>query len=205
MIFYISDTHFGHKNAIKYDQRPFFTVSEMDNAMIENWNRVVSPEDTVYHLGDFCFGKKDEWLRIVKQLNGKKILIVGNHDRERMNKEIAGSFYAVRDYKEVFDNGCMVILCHYPILSYRNSYDLDYWMLHGHVHNTTKEAKLVNKWVHELRTEKKTSADSWGHIVNVGCMMPYMDYTPRTLEEIQRWYFGEGAIWDEENHQQQGL
>lgn len=57
MNFYISDCHFGHKNIIAYDQRPFFSVEEMDAAMIQNWQKVVSDNDTVYILGDFCWGK----------------------------------------------------------------------------------------------------------------------------------------------------
>ena len=76
--FFTSDTHFGHKNIIEYCQRPFKSVEEMNEKIIENWNKVVSPEDTVFHLGDFVFrGKKREFLH---KLNGKVIWLKGNHD-----------------------------------------------------------------------------------------------------------------------------
>ena len=79
-IFYISDTHFGHKNVLKYDNRPYFTVAEMDADLIRRWNNAVKPTDTVYHLGDFSWLKPAEESEILQQLNGTKILIRGNHD-----------------------------------------------------------------------------------------------------------------------------
>lgn len=81
MRFWISDTHFGHKNIIEYCDRPFKSVSHMNETLIENWNNVVSDEDTVYHLGDVALGPWDEWDGILTRLNGRKILVVGNHDR----------------------------------------------------------------------------------------------------------------------------
>ena len=79
-VFIISDTHFGHENIIKYCNRPFSSVEEMDEKMIKNWNETVSNNDVVLHLGDFGLGKKEYIASIVKRLNGKKILIMGNHD-----------------------------------------------------------------------------------------------------------------------------
>ena len=79
-IFVIADTHFGHENIIKYCNRPFKTVKEMDEAMIKNWNETVTNKDVVIHLGDFGIGSKEYISSIVKRLNGKKILIMGNHD-----------------------------------------------------------------------------------------------------------------------------
>ena len=89
MNFYISDCHFGHKNIISYDKRPFFSVEEMDAAMIQNWQRVVSDNDTVYILGDFCWGNTTMWANILDQLPGYKVAILGNHDQVlRRNKEL---------------------------------------------------------------------------------------------------------------------
>lgn len=86
--FVISDTHFFHANIIKYCSRPFADVEEMNTVMVNNWNSVVSPDDTVFHVGDFSFGKIENVAAIRKQLNGKIILILGNHDRNpRQMKE----------------------------------------------------------------------------------------------------------------------
>lgn len=85
-IFVISDTHFYHENIIKYCNRPFPSVVEMNAALIENWNRTVRNQDVVIHLGDFAFTKANKKLAEVKitalahGLNGHKILILGNHD-----------------------------------------------------------------------------------------------------------------------------
>jgi len=78
-IFFTSDSHFSHKNTMKYCGRPFWTTAQCDEAMIERWNSVVGPEDTVYHLGDVAM-HTSPIERILPRLNGKKILIVGNHD-----------------------------------------------------------------------------------------------------------------------------
>lgn len=78
-IWFTSDTHFGHRNIIKFCNRPWNTVEEMDNALIENWNKVVKPEDIVFHLGDFAFATNGRWKEIINSLNGHIYLIVGNH------------------------------------------------------------------------------------------------------------------------------
>lgn len=80
-IFCISDTHFSHYNMIhKFKTRPFSTVEEMDETLIENWNKVVKPGDKVYHLGDVAFGLKENHAALLSRLNGKLRLVVGNHD-----------------------------------------------------------------------------------------------------------------------------
>ena len=80
--FYISDLHqqFGHANILRFDNRPFSNVQDMERTIIKNWNERVTKDDTVYILGDFCWGLEDEWIRILDQLNGMKVLIRGNHD-----------------------------------------------------------------------------------------------------------------------------
>ena len=77
--FFTSDTHFGHKSVIDFCKRPYFYVEEMDEALVENWNSVVGPEDRVYHLGDFAWTMKAA-KRIRPRLNGNIRLIIGNHD-----------------------------------------------------------------------------------------------------------------------------
>lgn len=108
-VYLISDTHFGHANIIRYANRPFKTVEEMNKHMIDAWNSTVSADDTVYHLGDVCMHA--EFLPIMDSLNaGKKVLILGNHDQA-----------PISDYLLYFDEVHAVarlkgyLLSHYPI------------------------------------------------------------------------------------------
>lgn len=80
MIYVTSDNHFGHEKIMEYEHRPFNSVAEMDSSMIDNWNRVVCRDDYVIHFGDFSLLPPDITIRIVKELQGKIILINGNHD-----------------------------------------------------------------------------------------------------------------------------
>lgn len=113
MNYYISDTHFGHKNVIRYDNRPFDSIEEMDEAMIQLWNETVNDADAVYILGDFSWYKEDKTALILGKLKGHKILIKGNHDR--VSSKVARYFDRVCDYAEVKDNGRKVIMSHYPM------------------------------------------------------------------------------------------
>lgn len=183
MNYYIADTHFRHSNVLKFDSRPFFTLEEMEKEMIKNWNNVVTKNDVVYILGDFCWGKEDEWLEILQQLKGHKVLIRGNHDLKNPSTKLKNMFQDIKDYKEITDNGRHVIMSHYPMMFYKGAYDKNTYMLCGHVH-ATREDKFLEKWRYELLRTRTSSGDSWGTIINVGCMKPYIDYTPRTLDEI---------------------
>ena len=79
--FFTSDTHYGHKNIIKYCGRPFIDIYKMNAEMIRRWNEAVRPEDAVFHLGDFALCGFDDARAILKQLNGRKYLVRGNHDK----------------------------------------------------------------------------------------------------------------------------
>ena len=180
---YIADTHFGHENIIKFDNRSFINAEEMEEILIFNWNSVVQNGDITYILGDFCWDKEDEWKRILRLLNGNKVLILGNHDLKNMSSELKRMFQDIKDYKEITDNQKHVIMSHYPMLFYKGDYNPNCFMLCGHVH-TTRENDFLMKWCKELKDTRHYNSDSCGNIYNVGCMMPYMNYTPRTLEEI---------------------
>lgn len=77
---FISDTHFSHQNILNWGRSEFSSVEEMNETMVENWNRVVKKGDKVYHLGDVFFGSKDDFKKLWPRLNGSKRLIIGNHD-----------------------------------------------------------------------------------------------------------------------------
>ena len=81
--FVVGCTHFNHKNIIRYTGRPFSGIKEMNETMIENWNKVVLPDDRVWHLGDFIFANVERTQEILERLNGRKCLILGNHDNRK--------------------------------------------------------------------------------------------------------------------------
>ena len=116
MNFYIADTHFGHDNIRKLSNRPFNSVEEMDNAIIENWNRKVTNNDDVYILGDFSY-KSEDPIEYLKKLNGRKHLIIGNHDNKLLKNPACKKYFVeIVDMKMVDDNGNQIVLCHYPLV-----------------------------------------------------------------------------------------
>ena len=174
--FYIADTHYGHNNILKYDNRPFMSVEEMDRALIRNWNNAVSPEDRVYILGDFSWYDKKSTGKVLDELNGTKILIIGNHDH--VTDKLKDKFAARYDCLEINDGGKTVILSHYPI-PFWNKQFYDSVHLYGHVHNS-HQWNICEHWADELRQLQALPIKMY----NVGCMMDWMGYTPRTLNEI---------------------
>ena len=132
-IFIISDTHFGHENIIKYCNRPFASVEEMDAAMIKNWNSTVSNNDVVLHLGDVALGNKDRAKEIISQLHGKKILIMGNHDNWSEEFYREAGFHTVSRFPILYDG--FYLLSHAPLVL---SETTPYFNFYGHVHNDNR-------------------------------------------------------------------
>lgn len=185
MNFYISDLHLWHDNVIRFDKRPFADTNEMWQTIKANWNSVVGKDDTVYILGDFIW-KRDpqQWQSLVPQLRGKKVLIKGNHDPKQFDRETRALFIDIADYMEITDNGRHVIMCHYPILAFKGDYNPECYMLYGHVHNT-REAAYTQEFRNIIRRRYTGErGEPLGQIIHVGCMEPYMSYTPRTLNQI---------------------
>lgn len=184
--YYISDLHLGHKNVIGMDRRPFASTVDMNETIIKNWNNAVTPKDDVYILGDFIWGNAEEWRKLVPEFAGRKHLIRGNHDLKQFPSEIRNMFVDIRDYLEIKDSGKTVILCHYPILFYRGDYKDNVWMLYGHVH-ATKEYDYITEIQKNLNNHLELEGTGpKGKLINVGCMMPWMNYTPRTLSQITK-------------------
>lgn len=96
MNFYIADMHFGHKNIVRYDNRPFDSVEEMDKALIQLWNETVGSDDVVYILGDFSWYKEDKTAFILGCLKGHKVLVKGNHDH--ISPKVARNFDRICEY-----------------------------------------------------------------------------------------------------------
>lgn len=129
--FVIADTHFGHANIIKFCNRPFNTVQEMDVKLIKLWNETVNKNDVVFMLGDFAFGK-DLIPQIVSLLNGEKILIKGNHDAYPNEFYRKCGFKEVSKYPILFD---FYLMSHEPL---QLSETTPYFNFYGHVHNDNK-------------------------------------------------------------------
>ena len=130
--FIIADTHFGHENIIKYESRPFVNAEEMNNRLIELWNSVVGKDDLVYVLGDFTLSRKMNVIKnLVSLLNGKKILIMGNHDTRKPKDYVEAGFEVATRKPMMVEPG--VLLMHEPFddpsLIVRN-----YIYFFGHVH-----------------------------------------------------------------------
>lgn len=182
MKYYISDTHFEHNNIINFDQRPYGSVAEMRESMIDKWNEIVTDEDEVYILGDFCFSKRAEnWINILKVLKGKKYLIKGNHDILKGDswEEVKDYFEGIYDYLEVKDNGRLVMLSHYPMLHFKQDYLDNTYMLYGHVHYTEEYLSMEQAVI----TAKKFLGKRYNaHCFNCWCGL--YEWAPATLDEV---------------------
>ena len=191
MNYYISDLHFNSTN--KYENRTL----EHDKLIKENWNKVVTNADTVYLLGDIgrVGNNKDiEYIcSIISTLKGKKILVVGNHDTALLKDvRFKQLFTEICDYKEIIDNfngmNHKLVLSHVPQMFW-NGQHKGWIHLYGHLHMSDEET-LYQKFLKEtndyfMDREMKGYTDCPQAIAkNVGCMMYWMNYTPRTLKEI---------------------
>jgi calcineurin-like phosphoesterase family protein len=133
-IWYTSDHHFGHHNIIKYCNRYKWvqTVEEMDALLIQRWNEVVGPHDTVWHLGDVFFKNHEA----TNKLKGRKNLIVGNHDYKHKDF-LRNNNWNVQTDAIYIDHENKLVMCHYPILNWPHKYK-GYIHLHGHSHGTVE-------------------------------------------------------------------
>lgn len=169
MIRYIADLHIGHDNIRRLCNRPFSTVEEMDNALIENWNSVVNEEDIVYILGDFSFKAVNDPVKILKKLKGKKRLIVGNHDKHNLKNPLFRScFDKILDTDTIFDGDNRVVLSHYPIAEW-DGYFRGTYHIYGHIHNN-----ITNR-VYKFMAEEERALNAGVDINN---------FMPVTLSEL---------------------
>lgn len=161
-IFFTSDHHFNHENIIKYCNRPYNSISEMNYDYINKWNSVIKISDKVFHLGDFALKSSYNSIRNLTQiLNGYKILIKGNHDRFNCNFAVNQLGFNECYTSYIFEHEVSYILNHKP------RYDLKIKHLCGHVHE---------KW----------KINENGNILNVG--VDIWNGYPISLEEINDFF-----------------
>lgn len=178
---FIADIHFGHKNILKYDNRPFLTVEAHDEHIINQWNKNVEYDDEVWILGDISWHNVTKTIDLLNSLNGIKKLCIGNHDKTFLKNGLFRKCFAeITDYKEITtedNNG--IILSHYPIPCFNHHFH-GWRHLYGHVHSSFEWNMMENckRLMEELYTVPCK-------MYNVGCMLPYMNYTPQTIAEIE--------------------
>lgn len=180
--YYTADTHFGHENIIRFCNRPFADVEEMNRRLIDAWNARVSDGDDVYVIGDFAYRSATSVKSIVEKLAGRKHLVVGNHDvkwmktcvPENLFVEIGHALYAVDDKNR------RLWMCHYPCMTWPGSKYESSYHIYGHIHNNKPEEfwQLLQKYDRALNAGAEVNG-----------------YMPVTLEEL----IANNARWKGEN------
>lgn len=165
----ISDTHFNHFNIIKYCDRPFKDINDMNNTIINNWNKIVNKDDLVYHLGDFFLGSKYDLKDIVSRLNGKIYLIRGNHDRLTVKSYEDAGIIVLKNAPIILDD-YKIMLSHKPMPD--NMIKSVYINVHGHIH----DKKLEDIYDNNLFSKNK-------HI-NVSCDV--LEFKPILIEDLMK-------------------
>ena len=170
MIYYISDLHIGHKSAIRFDERPFADIDEMEREIIRRWNEKVTSDDDVYILGDVFYRYKGKQADFLRKLRGRLHLITGNHDKGLLKDEEALSCFAdVDNLRMITDNGRQVVMCHFPIISWNMKHYGSYHV-YGHIH------KIIGEEGRFMINQDRA--------FNAGCMIN--GYVPCTLEELEQ-------------------
>ena len=191
--FFVSDTHFGHKNINRLANRPFDSVEEMNEVVARRWNETVDINDTVYHLGDVALGKIDDSLSVISRLNGIKHMITGNHDRpfppmykfkqEKIDywrqRYLDAGFVSIDEVGQIEIAGILFYMCHFPYNG--DSHDEERFsdyrlpdkgvpLIHGHTHRNTPNPVSF--------TERGTMQ------IHVGVDQPEWDFAPVSEEQI---------------------
>lgn len=157
-IFFTSDPHFYHTNIIKYCERPFDIVEDMNNELLEKWNDTIGEDDTIFMLGDFSMKANAKQIAgIIGKLKGRKHLILGNHDRSILTNGFIGSQWkSINDITKItvvddeVDGGYQpIIMCHYPMITWDGSHRGS-WQLFGHVHGGLSNKGIIKHSPNQL-------------------------------------------------------
>lgn len=141
-IYLVSDLHLGHANIIKYCNRPFESVEEMNERLIKNWNDTVRGEDRVFFLGDFALGDKEKTIAWGQRLNGRKVMIYGNHDHQKPKVYYEAGFEHVSRWPIIIQN--RFLLSHAPFEPQDGKADRGTLInIYGHIHDKTEQGRTV--------------------------------------------------------------
>ncbi len=140
-IWFTADFHLGHQNIIRYCNRPFATVSEMDDEILARVNSCVAETDTLYFLGDFCRGNGKDALAYRQRIRCKNIFFIeGNHDAS--TKKISAQFGWWKQLAEIKVRDQLIVLCHYAMRVWHHSFR-GAWHLYGHSHGHLADDPLA--------------------------------------------------------------
>ncbi|WP_267358621.1 MULTISPECIES: metallophosphoesterase [unclassified Methylobacterium] len=172
-VWFTADSHHGHAGSISHTNRPFRDVADMDACLIEAWNAVVAPGDTVFHLGDFAMGASPaRTAEIFHSLRGKKHLLVGNHDRHRTTSL---PWESVHERRTVVVEEHRIVLDHYPMRAWNRSFRGNLH-LHGHTHGSLPGTSQ----------SADVGVDVWGYRpVGLQDILARMQATPELPEEAR--------------------
>lgn len=164
-VFFTSDSHYGHSNILKFCDRPFKDVEEMDRMLIENWNKKVPHDGLVFHLGDFAWGGYEFWKKIRDQLNGEIILIKGNHDQKNMSSTAEQELFKYVSWQMLIEiEGRKIWLNHFPFLCYAGVYREPkklVYSLYGHVHSgPDKKGQDIPRLIHTYPMQYDVGVDN---------------------------------------------
>lgn len=169
MVYFIADMHLGHANILKHCNRPFSSVEEMDETLIENWNSRVTDRDDVWIIGDFAFRTAVSAEVYLKNLKGHKHLVKGNHDHTWMKGfDVRRYFESVNEIAELRLDGKHIVMCHYPMMSWNKSHYGSY-LIYGHIHDDT------SLWFWPMIRDN-------GHMLNAG--VDVNGFCPVTFDEL---------------------
>ena len=166
-LFFTSDTHFFHKNILKFcpTTRRGESVEEMTELMVQAWNAKVKPDDVVYHLGDVSFGLAEKTVEVLNRLNGTLHLIEGNHDKGVTQGAAAKRWASINKYKSIRIDGVEVVMFHYPIIEWDKMHYGSYHLF-GHVHG--KDMGLSDRRAMDVGVDSRPGADmapwSWDEV-----------------------------------------
>lgn len=175
MIYYTSDLHFGHENILQ-NRTMFSTIEEMNETLIEKWNKKVHRNDHVYILGDFSYRSEIPVESYLERLKGKKHLIMGNHDGDWLRgsryDELSQYFESIDNLITIKRDKMKITMCHYPMLEWSGSRYASQgtsYLIHGHIHETKNE-------IYEYIKANQPTALNCGVDIN--------NFEPVTFEEL---------------------
>lgn len=175
MEYFTSDLHLGHESVLRH-RSIFKTIEEMNETLIANWNKKVHKNDVVYILGDLSYHSKIPVKNYLERLNGKKYLILGNHDSDWLKQsqydELSQYFLGIETMITIKKNKVQITLCHYPMLEWSGSRYASKgvsYLIHGHIHSRKNE-------IYEYIKDNQPTALNCGVDVN--------NFEPVTFEEL---------------------
>ena len=174
MIYYISDTHFRDQAIFDKCKRPFKSLKEMEEAIVNNWNNKVSDNDIVYVLGDIVKDDDASAIQIFSRLKGHKHLIVGNHDHDLL-EVISKSkvFESTKFIDLIIDKERKVCICHYPLMDWME-FNRSGFLVYGHIHNKTPKNGEPYRMMKEF----------YRNLPAYNCGVDVCNFEPKSLDEL---------------------